>query len=190
MQTESTESKTEPVADPIQHNLKKVEQFEKRQDEKRSPLQRVIEEISVFFSSSSFFICFVGASMCWMILNVLWHRAGHPYFDAPPFQMLQGAVTYIGVLMTMAVLVRQNRLSEVEESRAHLELQVNLLAEQKATRIITLLEELRRDLPNVENRSDPNASAWQTMTDADAVLDEIESRKAPPDGPEPSPTAQ
>ncbi|MDB5937004.1 MAG: hypothetical protein JWQ01_4348 [Massilia sp.] len=185
-----SDSENSPIPDPVQHNLEKVEQFEKRQDEKRSRLQRVIEGISVFFSSSRFFIYFVGASVCWMVLNVAWHGAGHPYLDAPPFQMLQGAVTYIGVLMTMAVLVRQNRLSEVEESRAHLELQVNLLAEQKATKIIMLLEELRRDLPDVQNRSDPNASTWQTMTDADAVLDEIESRKAPPDGPEPSPSAR
>ena len=43
----------------------------------------------------------------------------------------------------MAVLVRQNRLARAEDDRAHLELQVNLLAEQKATHIIALLETLR-----------------------------------------------
>jgi uncharacterized membrane protein len=61
----------------------------------------------------------------------------------------------------MAVLIRQNRLAHIEEKRARLELQVNLPAEQKATKIIQLLEELRLDLPNVRNvrnRVDPNAA--------------------------------
>ena len=86
-------------------------------------------------------------------------------------------MTFIGVLITMAVLVRQNRLAQVEESRAHLELQVNLLAEQKTTKIISLLEELRRDLPGVDNRHDEQARTLQVVTDADHLLSEIESRK-------------
>ena len=65
----------------------------------------------------------------------------------------------------------------VSESRAHLELQVNLLAEQKATKIIILLEELRRDMPNVHDRHDEHATTLQAMTNPDDVLDEIESRR-------------
>lgn len=81
------------------------------------------------------------------------------------------------MLITMAVLVRQNRLAQVAESRAHLELQVNLSAEQKATKIIILLEELRRDLLNVTNRHDEHAKALQAMTNPDDVLAEFENRR-------------
>ena len=81
------------------------------------------------------------------------------------------------MLITIAVLVRQNRLAEVAESRAHLELQVNLLAEQRATKIIMLLEELRRDMPNVSNRHDEHAKTLEAVTNPDDVLAEIESRR-------------
>ena len=37
----------------------------------------------------------------------------------------------------------QNRLGKLEELRAHLDLQVNLLTEQKTTKLIDLMEELR-----------------------------------------------
>lgn len=91
--------------------------------------------------------------------------------------MLQGVVTYIGVLITMAVPVPQNCLAQVGESRSHLEPQINLLAEQKATKIIMLIEELRRDMPNVANRHDEHANNLQVMTNPDDMLAEIESRR-------------
>ena len=56
---------------------------------------------------------------------------GYRYFDEPPFSLLQAIVAFNGVLITIAVLIRQNRLARVEEDRAHLELHINLLAEQK-----------------------------------------------------------
>ena len=165
------------VPDAIQSNLEKVEEFQRREDKKRSLVQRLIEHVSVFFSSPRFLIYFVAVTLAWILSDVAWHWSGHPYFAEPPFPILQGVVTYIGVLITMAVLVRQNRLAQVSESRAHLELQVNLLAEQKATKIIMLLEELRRDLPNVRDRHDEHAAMLQAITNPDDVLDEIESRR-------------
>ena len=136
----------------------------------------MIERISLFFGSTGFFLTFIGCNVIWIAVNVAWHHLGHPYFDAPPFPILQGCVTYVGVLITMAVLIRQNRLARVEESRAHLELQVNLLAEQKTTKIIMLLEELRRDMPNVPDRQDDNATALQASTNSDTILHEFENR--------------
>ena len=165
------------VPDAIQMNIEKVEEFQRREDKKRSHVQRVIEHVSVFFSSPRFLLYFVAVTLAWVIADLAWHWSGHSYFDEPPFPVLQGIVTYIGVLITMAVLVRQNRLAQVAESRAHLELQVNLLAEQKATKIIMLLEELRRDMPNVVNRHDEHANTLQAMTNPDDVLAEIESRR-------------
>src|SRR6202011_1673490 len=110
--------------------------------------------ISLFFGNPRFLMGFVASCIVWVVLDLSFHALGHPYFDAPPFSMLQGVITFIGVLVTMAVLTRQNRLARVEEERAHMELQINLLAEQKTTKIITLLEELRRDMPNVQDRHD------------------------------------
>lgn len=165
------------VPEAIQSNIEKVEEFERRADKKRTPVQRLIERVSVLFSSTRFLIYFVGITVAWIVLDLAWHWSGHRYFDEPPFPILQGIVTYIGVLITMAVLVRQNRLAQVAESRAHLELQVNLLSEQKATKIIMLLEELRRDMPNVADRHDEHARTLQAMTNPDDVLAEIESRR-------------
>jgi uncharacterized membrane protein len=174
------------VSEAIHENLDKIAGFAKREEAKLTPVQRGIERISLFFSEPRFLLTFVCACAGWIVSDVAAHRLGYPYFDAPPFSLLQGIVTLIGVLVTMAVLVRQNRLARAEDDRAHLELQVNLLAEQKATHIIALLEALRRDLPGVPNRLDERTETLQHITNPDAVLEAIEQRKStdPGCGPE------
>ncbi len=176
--TESRNGKTfENISEAIHENLDKVALFAQREDAKRTRLQRSIEGVSVFFGEPRFLITFVSASVAWIVGDLAAHHLGYRYFDEPPFSLLQGVITFVGVLITMAVLIRQNRLARVEEDRAHLELQINLLAEQKTTKIIMLLEELRRDLPNVHDRHDEHAQTLQAATNPDAVLNAIEQRK-------------
>jgi uncharacterized membrane protein len=58
-----------------------------------------------------------------------------------------------------------------------LELQVNILTEQKTTTLIRLLEELRRDLPMVRDRHDPDAATLQVPTDAKQILTALEEEQ-------------
>jgi uncharacterized membrane protein len=70
-------------------------------------------------------------------------------------------------------------MAQLEEQRAHLDLKVTLLTEQKAAKMIDLLEELRRDLPNVKNRLDPEAVALQKSMNPDLVLAALDERAVP-----------
>jgi uncharacterized membrane protein len=58
-------------------------------------------------------------------------------------------------------------------------LQVNLLTEQKLAKVISLVEELRTDLPNVKNRHDEEAETMKQATDPQALIDAIQ--KSTPD---------
>jgi uncharacterized membrane protein len=71
--------------------------------------------------------------------------------------------------MATMVLAAQNRQRHVADEHAQLDLQINLLAEQKVAKLISLLEELRRDMPNVANRVDPLAEAMTHAVDPHAV---------------------
>jgi uncharacterized membrane protein len=51
---------------------------------------------------------------------------------------------------------------------------VSLLVEQKVTKVIALVEELRRDFPTVQNRVDFQAEAMQEVIDPQAVLGALE----------------
>ncbi len=65
----------------------------------------------------------------------------------------------------------------INERRAHLELQVNLLTEHKTAKLIKLMVELRRDLPMLRNRRDPVAAAFQKPTDLEDVLAALDEHR-------------
>jgi uncharacterized membrane protein len=68
---------------------------------------------------------------------------------------------------------------QLAEQRAHLDLKVTLRTEQKTAKLIDLLEELRRDMPNVRDRHDPEATALQKSVNPDRVLAALDERNKP-----------
>ena len=100
---------------------------------------------------------------------------GRRPLDEPPFFWLQGILALYAALVTTMVLTTQNRSQKAAQQRAYLELQVNLMAEEKTTKLISLLEELRRDLPNVRDRVDREAEFMSHTVDPHAVLSALEA---------------
>jgi uncharacterized membrane protein len=90
--------------------------------------------------------------------------------------------------MTTMVLTTQNRQAKQAERRAELDLQVNLLSEQKITKVIALFEELRRDMPAVPNRDDPVATAMTHAVDPHDVISALESTFEPAESTPPAPS--
>jgi uncharacterized membrane protein len=165
-----------PVA--AMDNIDSVAAYYAREEEKISGTQSAIEELSSHFGSPVYFGAFIAFVFCWAIANLSAERFGWHQFDPPPFFWLQGIVAINGVLITIAVLIRQNRMARVAELRAHLSLHLTLLSEQKTSKVIHLLEELRRDSPGVKNRLDPEAETMKRQTDPHAMLHALDSQKS------------
>ena len=111
--------------------------------------------------------------------NTLLRLYGMVEFDPAPYFWLQGLVSFSGLLIATVVLSKQNRISKLAEQRAHLDLKVTLLTEQKAAKLIDLLEELRRDMPNVPNRHDADAAELKQSMNPELVLAALVERADP-----------
>jgi uncharacterized membrane protein len=72
------------------------------------------------------------------------------------------------------ILGTQRRADQLASHREQLTLELAILSEQKSAKIIALLEELRRDHPEVRDRIDPEAHAMSTPADPEAVLEAIQ----------------
>jgi uncharacterized membrane protein len=161
--------------DLLNQNIEAVLEFYEREEQKISWSQRALESISRFLGRPVFLGMILLFVALWIAANVALRALGMSQFDPAPFSWLQGIVGLGALLTATIVLTRQNRLGKLSEQRAHLDLKVTLLTEQKAAKIIDMLEELRRDLPNVRDRHDPEAAALlQSMSPGDVVatLDE------------------
>jgi uncharacterized membrane protein len=165
--------------DQISQNIEAVLDFYTREDQKISHSQRLLERISLVLGKPGYLAFILLFVALWMLANALLHRLSLAPFDPPPFFWLQGLVG-LGALVTATVLLtKQNRLAKLAEQRAHLDLKVTLLTEQKAAKLIGLLEELRRDLPNVKNRHDPEAASLKQSMNPDLVLAALDEGGGP-----------
>lgn len=168
---------SEPGLGPIDQNIETILAFYSREEKKMSGPQRVLEVASGFVAQPVFLGCILLLVVLWILANVFAGRLGWAELDPAPFFWLQGIVSLGALLTATVVLIKQNRLAKLEERRDHLELQVNLLTEQKVTKLINLIEELRHDLPNVKDRHDPEVVALQQPTDPEQVLAALDERR-------------
>src|SRR6202020_2975771 len=100
---------------------------------------------SRFFGSPAYFAFAVLFIAMWIAANVWGMNHGWRHVDTPPFFLLQGPVSFNAALLAVAVLIRQSRMAQVAEHRAHLDLQINLLTEQKVTKLLQIIDAPRRD---------------------------------------------
>lgn len=169
----------ESERDQISQNIEAVLEFYNREEQKISNSQRMLERISSFIGQPIFLGIILVFVTFWIFSNVALLQLDQAEFDPPPFLWLQGIVGLGALLTTIVVLIKQNRLAKLAERRAHLDLKVMLLTEQKAAKLIHLLEELRRDLPNVKNRHDSEAATLQQPMNPDLVLAALDEPAQP-----------
>jgi uncharacterized membrane protein len=158
-------------------NIELLADFEDREEAQLSGAQSLIERISRFFGSPAYFAFSVAFIVVWIIVNLWGMHAGWRHVDPPPFSALQGLVSSNALLLTVAVLIRQNRMAQVAEHRSHVDLQVNLLTEQKATKILQLVDELQRELTAIRRRPDNEVAEMSKPADAHALLHAIKEKQ-------------
>jgi uncharacterized membrane protein len=158
----------------IDQNIESIVALRRREWETVSLSQRRVERLSRFIGRPAYLIALLTMVAAWVVYNSTAPAWGLKAFDAPPFELLDGIMSLIALITTTIVLIAQNRLAKLEQQHTHLALQVNLLTEQKVTKLIHLLEELRRDLPMVKDRHDAQATVLQERADTAQVLSAIE----------------
>ena len=163
----------------ITENIAAVLEFYTREDKKISRSQRIVERISLFAGQPVFLAFILLLVAAWMLANVVLRQMGMRDFDPAPFFGLQGILGLGALLTATIVLIKQNRAARLAEQRAHLDLKVMLLTEQKTAKLIDLIEELRRDMPNVRNRHDPDAAVLQQSMNPDQVLAALDELSEP-----------
>lgn len=161
------------VDDPISRNIADILDLETRELEKLTRVQRGISLVSRGLARPAYPIGLLVLVAGWIGVNLLPGRAA---FDPPPFHWLQGLLTLTALLTTAIVLFGQWRQSRLAEQRSHMDLQINMLTEQKVTKLIHLIEELRVDLPGVRERHDPHVTQLKKPTDPIELASALKER--------------
>jgi uncharacterized membrane protein len=146
--------------------------------ERLPALGRTLDALTARAGSPRFVVALVVVMAAWIGINLAMAAAGRKPLDPPPFNYLQTFGTIFALCMTCLILSTQRREDELSTRRERMTLELSLLAEQKASKAIQLLEELRRDSPLVSNRRDEAAETLATPSDPRMIRDAIQESHA------------
>lgn len=121
-------------------------------EDKRTTVMKVADWIADFSGSMPFLFIHVGIFFVWIVLNV--HLLPFGNFDPFPFGLLTMVVSLEAIILSVFVLLSQNRQIEREKVRADIEYDVNLKAELQIQQLHEKLDgmhsQLLRRLQNLE----------------------------------------
>jgi len=125
----------------VQKNIRAISELERLALQRRSGPERLSDAIANHAGR----LWFILLHVLWFGLWILWntgHLPGFRTFDPFPFSALTTIVSLEAIFLSLFILMSQNRTNRHADERAHLDLQVNLLAEREATKMLQLLRAL------------------------------------------------
>jgi uncharacterized membrane protein len=110
----------------------------------------------------------------WIGANWLFWQFGKAPFDGFPFPLLDLLLSCAAIVIAVLILASQRRADRLANLREQTMLELALLTAEKTSKIIELLEELRRDSPGVQNRVDLEALEMAAKRDHETMLNVIQ----------------
>jgi len=129
-----------PPSDPAKDNIRAIIDLERQAQARARWPDRISDAISAFAGSLWFVLVHLAAFTGWALWNAL--APVTLRFDPYPYGLLTFIVSMEGVLIATFVLIAQNRMAAQSDRRDHLNLQVDLLAEQEMTLMLRMLRRL------------------------------------------------
>lgn len=151
-------------------NVETIAQLEKAAQSQRSSADRVADRITRFCGSMGFVWVHVFWFAVWIIGNTL---VPIKPIDPYPFSFLTLVVSLEAIFLSTFIMISENRQQRIDERRSHLDLQINLLAEQENTKTLQLLEQIARKL-GVDPADDPNIAILKQATRPEKLLEQID----------------
>jgi uncharacterized membrane protein len=159
------------VEELTEQNVKAIVKLDEVARKHRSFADGVASVVARFCGSILFLWTHVAWFTGWILVNSL---PGGAHFDPYPFTFLTFVVSLEAIFLSTFILISQNMETRLSERRNHLDLQINLLAEQENTKMLNMLTSIARAVgANVSN--DPEAQVLEQATRPANLVDQIET---------------
>jgi uncharacterized membrane protein len=132
---------TPSVPTHMERNVRAIAQLEQSAMAERSSADRLSDAITHVAGSLAFLVLHIVVFGLWIAVNIGLVPGVQP-FDPYPFSFLTLVVSLEAIFLATFVLMSQNRAARLADRRAHLDLQVDLLAERELTAILHMLRAL------------------------------------------------
>lgn len=166
---------TQSTSKAIRENLELICRMEEKYLRERSFSERISDGIGAFAGSMPFILLHAAVFLGWILTN-LKILPILPVFDPYPFMLLSLVVSLEAIFLSTFVLMKQNRMSKRADSRAHLDLQINLLAEKEMTMVLQMLRLIGAGLGIKNQHLEEELAQLSQETPVEVLATEIEER--------------
>ena len=126
-------------------NVRQIARLEEQQLHARSASERIAGAVTRAAGTAVFAVAHLVWFASWILINSGRVARIRP-FDPYPFNLLTMIVSLEAIFLSIWILISQNQMTRQADRRAHLDLQVNLLAEQESTATLRAVHEIARHL--------------------------------------------
>jgi uncharacterized membrane protein len=162
---------------PVENAVKMLAEIHADTLRKVPRSQRGIEWLTATIGRPWFAYTLVAFVFLWTGVDVVAGRLHHR-FDTPPFPWLQLIVGTLSLTLAALILISENRQGRLADQRAQVTLQLALVIDRKAAKIVELLETMRKDDPTLPDRDDSEAEQMAEATDLRTAVDRLETETA------------
>ncbi len=155
----------------IERNIRTILELRQKAARRRSVEDRVSDLITDVSGRMVFVYFHVVWFGLWIVLNT--GLLGFKAFDPFPYGLLTMIVSLEAIFLSTFVLISQNRMNALAESRADLDLHIGLLSEHETTRVLQMLDAIQTKL-GIENHVESDLADLEMETKPEDVLAEIE----------------
>ncbi|MEP7166908.1 MAG: DUF1003 domain-containing protein [Candidatus Woesebacteria bacterium] len=146
----------------------------------RSSSTKFADHLTSYSSTPLFLFVNVGIFIVWITLN-LGLVPGFAPFDPYPFGFLTMVVSLEAIILSVFVLISQNRAAQIATLREELHLQINQIAEQEITKCLEILVELKKERGISGPDPDPELEWMLKRIDPEQLERDIEKQLAKAD---------
>ncbi len=154
---------------PVVKNVQAIADLERRLLEDRKHINRLSDMATKVAGSPAFIVVHLALFAGWLVINTTRFA-----FDESPFNLLNLILALEAIVLTSIVLIAQSDLRRLSDLRAHLDLQVNILAEQELTAIIGLLNQICKRLDIDVDTTEPQVEAFAKETNVETIATVLE----------------
>ena len=119
--------------------------FEAKSLRSRSLLTQIADDLTNIFGSNSFLFLNIIFFIQWVVFNLGLVKEIVPW-DPYPFGLLTMVVSLEAIILSVIILVSQNRQSYLSAVREEVHLRINIIAEEEITKILQVLAEMRKEM--------------------------------------------
>jgi uncharacterized membrane protein len=160
-------------ADPAKKNVRTIARLENAMLHHRSATARISDVVCRKAGSGTFILIHIAWFAAWILINLGAVPAIQP-FDPYPFTFLTMVVSLEAIFLSVFVLISQNHMAHLADRRAHLDLQINLLAEQENTIMLRMLRRLCEKQGIRHDRDQDEEETLFAKTDLEALMKDLE----------------